>query len=142
MTGIELLAGAAVGYLMRKLRRAAEPADAEADQAFDIGMDAIHDLVSRQLSGDTALETLVTEVGRGGGEVSERTVRRVSDAVAEHAERDAGFAEQLQRLVDAVESRAGSAGATGTVHQSATASGSSSVHQAGGNITIYRNERP
>ncbi|OIJ66021.1 hypothetical protein [Streptomyces mangrovisoli] len=141
MTGIELLAGAAVGYLVRKLRRVAGRADAEVDQVLDTGMDAIHELVTRQLSGDTALETLVAETANGDGEVRERTLRRVSDAVAEHAENDAGFAEQLRRLVDELDRhRAESPKGRGNISQSTVASGSSSVNQAGGNITIYRSE--
>ncbi|MCX4632780.1 hypothetical protein [Streptomyces sp. NBC_01443] len=142
MTGIELLAGAAVGYMVRKLRRVAGRAVEEVDQVLDTGMDAIHELVTRNLSGDTALETLVTEVGSGDGEVSERMLRRVSDALAERAERDAAFAEELQVLVDGLDLHAaGPQAKGGSIQQSAIASGGSSVNQAGGNITIHRSEK-
>ncbi|MFB7740110.1 hypothetical protein ACFC08_38495 [Streptomyces sp. NPDC056112] len=141
MTGIELLAGAVVGYLVRKLRRVAGRADEEVDQVLDTGMDAIHELVTRNLPGDPALETLVTETSSEDGTVSDRTFRRVRDAVAERADRDAGFAEELQVLVDALDRHLGGPQEAGGVHQSAVASGGSKVNQAGGNITIHRRSK-
>lgn len=160
MTGLELVAGAAVGYLVRKLRRVGGRADAEVDRALDAGMDAVHELVSAKLGTDPALALLSEQAP--AGEVSDRTVRRVSDAVTDAAESDAGFAERLGRLVEELQrlEAAGGAVASGersvaiggdntgivstgddatNVHQQAQASGKCRVYQAGGDQTI--NER-
>ncbi|WP_158997573.1 hypothetical protein [Streptomyces aureus] len=134
---MELLAGAVVGYMVRKLRRVAGRADQEVDQVLDTGMDAIHELVTRNLSGDPALETLVTEVDGGDGEVSDRTLRRVSDAVAQHAEDDTEFADELQTLVDALDRHLSGPDEPGGVHQKADASGGSKIIQAGRDVTIH-----
>lgn len=128
MTGIELVAGAAVGYLVRKLRRVGSRADGEVDRVLDAGMDAVHELVTAKLGADPALAVLVERAP--SGQVSDRTVRRVVDAVADAAETDTGFAERLGRLVEDLQSREASAGG-GVV-----ASGERSVAIAGGNSGI------
>jgi hypothetical protein len=126
VTGVELLAGAAVAYLVRKARRVGGRADAEVDRTLDKGMDALHDLVSRALGQDGAL-VLLEEQARGGAE-SERTVRRAADAIAEAAESDAGFAGRLEALVVEMQRREGAAGAGGG---SAVASGERSIAVGG-----------
>ena len=159
MTGVELLAGAAVGYLVRKLRRVGGRADAELDRALDAGMDGVHDLVSTKLGDDRALEALQAQAEGTDGEVNERTVRRVVDAVADEIEADPEFAQQLRLLVEELQrgeraagSRVSASGersvaiggdSTGIVltgdgaintQQQATASGP--VYQAGGDQQI------
>jgi hypothetical protein len=103
MTGVEVLAGAAAMYLVRKLRRVGGRADAEVDRALDAGMDAVHDLVTGRLGQDPAV-TALRELAPAGKE-SERTVRRVTDAIADAAEADPDFAERLARLVHELRSR-------------------------------------
>jgi hypothetical protein len=103
MTGVEVLAGAAAMYLVRKLRRVGVRADAEVDRALDAGMDAVDDLVTAKLGGDPAV-TALKELAPAGKE-SERMVRRVTDAIADAAEADPDFAERLARLVHELQSR-------------------------------------
>ncbi|GAA4240856.1 hypothetical protein GCM10022254_67250 [Actinomadura meridiana] len=131
MTGIELAAGAAVGYLVRKLRRVGNQANAEVDRALEAGMDAIHDLVTVRLGPDPALATLTEQVPTGL--VNDRTLRRVTDAVTDAAEADPAFAERLKQLVDDLQKHEG--GVT-NVTQQAKASGHGRVYQAGRDQTI------
>lgn len=97
MIGVEVLAGVAVTYLVRKLRPVGARLDAEVDRAVDAGLDALHELVSDTLRDDPGLAILETQAPTGGE--SERTVRRVTDAIAEAAENDPGFARRLQRVI-------------------------------------------
>jgi hypothetical protein len=129
VTGLELLAGAAVGYLVRKARRVGGRADAVVDQALDGGMDALGGLVAEVLGEDPAVDKL-REQARDGAE-TERSVRRATDAIAEAAESDDGFAERLQVLV--AELRHADA-QTGSGGPSATASGVRSV-AVGGDVS-------
>jgi hypothetical protein len=103
MTGLEVLAAAAVGYLIRKARRVGRRVDADVDQVLDAGMDALDDLVTGRLGTDGALETLRRQAGRG--EVSERTERRTVDVIAETAEIDATFAAALGDLIERLQRR-------------------------------------
>ena len=128
--GVELVAGVAVGYLVRKLRRVGVRADAELDRALDAGMDAVHELVTAKLGQDPALEALQAQADAPEGQVSERTVRRVTDALADAAETDPGFAEQLRRLVEELQRHERPAGG------GATASGERSVAIGGDNSGI------
>ncbi|WP_225823923.1 hypothetical protein [Streptomyces naphthomycinicus] len=141
MTGIELLAGAGVAYVVRKLRRVGERADADVDLALEAGMDAVHELVVERLGSDRALETLVTEAGSGDGAVSERTLRRVGDAVAAEAEDDPAFERRLRRLVEDLQAKEQQSGQPGTrVDQTAEVSGSGRSYQAGRDMTIHERE--
>ncbi|MQY28808.1 chromosome partitioning protein [Nocardia aurantia] len=98
--GIELLAGYAVAYLVRKLRRVGHRADREVDRALDTGMDRLHDLIGRVLGDDPALRKLESETG--SGTESERTVQRLRLAIEAAAEADAAFAAELEKLVTSV----------------------------------------
>jgi hypothetical protein len=97
MMGLELLAGYAVAYLVRKARVVAKRADAEVDQLLDAGMDRLQELVSGKLGDDPALVKLEQEAREGAERP--RTVQRVRLAVEEAAEADAGFAELLEQAV-------------------------------------------
>ncbi|MFE2582970.1 hypothetical protein [Streptomyces sp. NPDC059378] len=96
--GLELVAAAAVGYLVRKARRVGSRADAEVDRVLDDGMDALHELVSGVVGDDPAVTRLLEQAG--DGEVTERTTRRATDAIADLAEEDSGFAAELAAAVD------------------------------------------
>ena len=109
MTGVELLAGAAVAYLVRKARRVGGRADTEVDRVLDEGMDALHELVTAKIGDDSALKRLEA------GSDTERTQRRVADAIADAAEDDEAFAARLSELVESLRSRDGGA-APGSVH--------------------------
>jgi len=96
--GVDLVAGAAVGYLVRKARRVSAGADVAADQVLEEHMDALHDLVSGAVGDDPALTRLLDQAG--DGEVTERTTRRATDAIADLAEEDPAFATELAASVD------------------------------------------
>jgi hypothetical protein len=97
MIGLEVLAGYAVAYLVRKARGLGHRADVEVDRALEAGMDRLHELVSGKLGADPALVKLEREA-RDGAE-SPRTLQRVQLALEEAAESDAGFAELLEKAV-------------------------------------------
>jgi len=101
MIGVDLLAGAAVGYLIRKARRVAHRADGHVDNALDAGTDRVCELVEGVLGLDPIL-TLLNEQGQAGT-VSDRTTRRAQDAIAEKAEADAGFRRRLESLLTELE---------------------------------------
>jgi len=95
---VDLVAGAAVGYLVRKARRVSAPLDTDADPVLDANMDALHRLVDGAIGDDPALTRLLEQAG--DGEVTERTTRRATDAIADRAEEDSGFADELAASVD------------------------------------------
>lgn len=114
MMGLELLAGYAVAYLVRKARRVAERADTEVDQVIDSGMDRLHELVSGKLGDDPALVQLEREAQ--DGTESSRTVQRVQLALEEAAESDSGFAELLEKLVTELQAKDPASGVTAGDH--------------------------
>jgi hypothetical protein len=122
VTGVEVLAGVAVGYLVRKLRRVGGRVDAEVDRAVDAGLDGLHELVSEALGDDPALAVLEEQATQGGE--SERTVRRVTDAIADAAENDSGFAGRLQQVIEDLQRREGAGGGV-------TASGTGAIAVGG-----------
>ncbi len=97
VTGLELVAGYAVGYLLQKWRRVAGRVDTEVDHALDTGMDRMHELISTKLVGDTALARL--EAQASVGDEKPRTRERVEGAIIDAAEDDPDFAQQLEQLV-------------------------------------------
>lgn len=109
VTGVEIAIGYVCAYLVRKARRAGQHVDAEVDRAVDAGLERVHELVSDALGEDSALRR--AEEQAETGEVSERTWRRLTDAVEEAADADADFAAALQRAVEQLQA----AEASGTV---------------------------
>jgi hypothetical protein len=109
VTGVEVVAGAAAVYLVRKLRRVGGKADAEVDRALDEGMNALHEAISRKLGPDQALARLETETA-DGGEPTELTVRRSTDTITQAAMDDSGFAGELKALVARLDELAAAAG--------------------------------
>jgi hypothetical protein len=99
--GVDVLAAAAVGYLIRKARRVGRRADERVDQALDAGTDRVCDLVQRFVTGDPAVELLSTQAATGTE--SERTLRRAEDAISEALESDSSFAQTLESLVTELE---------------------------------------
>ncbi|MGW4909973.1 hypothetical protein [Streptomyces sp. NPDC004270] len=87
-------------WLVRKARRVAGRADGEVDRGLDAGMDRLHDLVSRKLGQDPALERAREEAGTGQEELTDRTRRRLTDSLEDAVERDAQFAAALEQLVE------------------------------------------
>jgi hypothetical protein len=102
MIGLELVAGYLVAWGARKLGRAGKRLDEETDEVIDAGLDRLHDAVVAKLGADSALEKLEADVSRGA-EPSDRTLRRVRDAVEEAAEGDPDFAAVIEALVARLE---------------------------------------
>jgi hypothetical protein len=99
--GVEVLAGTAVGYLIRKAQRVAHRADGHVDDALDVGTDRVCGLVEGALGLDPVL-TQLNEQSQAGT-ASDRTIRRAEDAIAEKAEADVGFRQQLELLLTKLE---------------------------------------
>jgi hypothetical protein len=98
VTGVDLLAGAAVGYLLRKARTVAAPgADEPVNEILAAGADRVCELITQTLGGDSVLELLDAQA-RAGTE-SERTVRRAQDAIAERLEADQEFRRHLELML-------------------------------------------
>lgn len=110
MVGAELAVGYLFAWAVRKARRVAVRADAEADNALDAGMDRLHEVVVARLGQDPALERAAEEATSGLDEPTERTRRRLTDALEDAAERDALFAEALEQAVATVRAAARAAG--------------------------------
>ena len=129
MTGIELAVGYTFAWLVRKAKRVAGRADAEVGRSLDAGMDRLHDLVSRKLGADPALQRAAEEAEEGLPEPSERTRRRLTDSLEDAAERDTAFAQALKELVEHLQAHSAPA-AGGRV------TASSGGQAVGGNLDI------
>ncbi|MEW1862877.1 hypothetical protein AB0399_21360 [Streptomyces sp. NPDC088194] len=124
VTGVEIAVGYLFAWLVRKAGRVGRRADAEVDRGLDAGMDRLHELVSARLGADPALERARQEAEAGRPEPSERTRRRLTDALDDAAEHDEDFARALARAVE--ELRA--AGPIDTATRTGTASASDGGH--------------
>lgn len=103
--GLELVAGYLFAWAVRKVRRVGTQADSEVDRVLDAGMERLHNVVAARLGSDPALAQLEREAA---DEVdSERTRRRVNDAVEQAVEDDPGFAAQLREVLDALAEASG-----------------------------------
>jgi hypothetical protein len=136
VTGVEIAVGYVCAYLVRKARRAGQQADAEVDRVVDAGMERVHDLVSGALGEDPALE-LAAEQARIGA-VSERTRRRLTDAVDEAAENDRAFADALQRAVERLQASAAASGAVIAAGDGIATGGDVIVRADGGSVAAVR----
>ncbi|MFI6157879.1 hypothetical protein ACIBCA_34945 [Kitasatospora sp. NPDC051170] len=127
MTGIEIAIGYVFAWAVRKAKRVTGRADEEVDRTLDAGMDRLHDLVGRALGEDPALRKLEEEATAGLEQPSERTRRRVQDALEEAAEQDPGLAQALTRIVDELQTRSRATGGVSAVDHAVA---------VGGNIDI------
>lgn len=109
MTGIELAAGYAIAWAVRKAKRVAGRADAEVDHVLDAGMDRVHEVVATRLGTDPALERVMAEASSEQGEVTARTRTRLELALEEQTEQDPSFAKALQEAVASVQAAAAEA---------------------------------
>ncbi|MGW2464482.1 hypothetical protein ACWC2M_36710 [Streptomyces sp. NPDC001761] len=132
--GVEIAVGYLFAWLVRKARRVAGPADAEVDRVLDAGVERLHQVVEGKLGADPALERAREEAQSGNGELSERTRRRLVDALDEAAERDTDFAQAMAQALAAVQA-AGPvdiARYTGAANASGGGSASTGVVRPGG----------
>jgi oligoendopeptidase F len=102
MVGLELVAGYLVAWGVRKLRRVGTRLDEETDAVIDAGLDRLHDAIAAKLDADPALGKLEDEVSQGM-EPSDRTLRRVQDAVEDAVEEDPDFGAMLEALLARLE---------------------------------------
>jgi hypothetical protein len=102
MVGLELVAGYLVMWGVRKLKRVGKRLDEDADEVIDAGLDRLHDAIAGKLVTDPALVKLDAEVSQGL-EPSDRTLRRVQDAVEEAAEDDPEFGTAIEALLAKLE---------------------------------------
>jgi hypothetical protein len=107
VTGLELVAGYLVAYVVRKGRRVAKGADAEVDRILDAGLERLDALVGQKLGEDAALLQLQQEAS-GEGAAKPRTAQRVQLAVEDAAEADSAFAAELQQVLDELRAAGGS----------------------------------
>lgn len=136
VTGVELAVGYVCAWLVSKARRVAGRADAEVDRGLDAGMQRLHELVSGALREDPALRRAGEEAETEAGTISERTRRRLTDALAEAADRDEAFAAALAQAVAALPPDAVAGGVvTGGV---VTGGGSIDVHADNGSVAAVR----
>ncbi len=94
MIELGLVTGYLIGWSLRKARRVGATLDQDVDEVLDAGMSRLHDAVVSKLGADPALVRLNEEVA-ASGHVSDRTRRRVEDAVADATEHDTAFADAL-----------------------------------------------
>jgi hypothetical protein len=130
MTGIELAAGCMAAWAWNKGRRVARRADGEVDAALDKAMDRVQQVIASKLKGHSALKKLAAEAAASADQdqpqVSERTLRKATNALARAANGDPVFARclatALSELHAAKEASGRQAGAV-TVIASGTGAG-------------------
>lgn len=141
--GLELAAGYLVAWVIRKARRAGKQLDADADLIIDTELGKLHDLIATKLGADPALAKLEQEAA-AGQEVSDRTQRRVEDALADAADADPGFAASLSAALSTLVSIAAPTAAVATGERSAavgrdvhiSAEGGSAAAQTMGDVNL------
>lgn len=108
------------------------------DRTLAEGLDGLHSLVGRVLAHDTALTALERQAA--AGQVGERTLQRVALAIEDAAEADQAFADQLSRLVTALQAREGRDGATASGERSIVIGGDNTgIISTGDHATIHQN---
>ncbi|WP_052397774.1 hypothetical protein [Streptomyces sp. NRRL F-5123] len=101
---MDIAIGCTCAWLVRTARRAAGQPDADGDREADARMRHLHELVAGALGEDSALRLAGEEAAAGAGEISERTRRRLADALDEAVEHDAALAAALRSAVAALQS--------------------------------------
>ncbi|MFI0939241.1 hypothetical protein [Streptomyces sp. NPDC021020] len=129
---MDIAIGCTCAWLVRTARRAAGQPDADGDGELDARMRHLHGLVAGALGEDSALRLAGEEAAAGEGEISERTRRRLADALDEAVEHDAALAAALRSAVAAL--RSGPSGGGGGV----TTGGGVDVHAEGGAVAALR----
>jgi hypothetical protein len=108
MVGLELVAGYLVAWAVRKAKRAGQRLDKETDEVMDAGLDRLHEVIAAKLGTDPAIAKLEIEAAQENG-ASDRTIRRVNDAVEEAAEDDSQFASLLKAVLAELDEARGGA---------------------------------
>lgn len=133
-----MIAAAAVAYLVRKLHRVGVRADSDVDRALEQSLDSLHALIGRVLPDDPSLTRLYEQARVTDSEVPERTKRRAIDAIADAAQENENFANQLRDLVEELQRQEQTAhSVTSEVkasHGGVAAGGNMDIHAENGGV--------
>jgi hypothetical protein len=110
VTGLDVVVGFLVAWVVRKARWVAGRVDAEVDQALDASLDRLHEVVVGKLGRDPSVEKLQAEVEQSGT-ASPRTQDRVRLALEDAVEEDSDFAAALGAALSRVQTVQGAGGA-------------------------------
>lgn len=138
VTGVEIAVGYVFAWLVGKARRVAGRADAEVDHGLDAGMDRLHELVSRKLGQDPALERAREEIEAGHDEPSERTRRRLTDSLDDAADRDPAFARAVEKLLVELQAAVGADCEVSATDDGPAIGGSVHIHAEAGSAAALR----
>jgi hypothetical protein len=94
-----MAAGYVIAWAVRKARRVAGRLDAEADEAIDVSLDRLHEVVVTRIGGHPALADLAEEAADGDGQISELTRHQVELALTAAARKDKAFGQEVNDLV-------------------------------------------
>ena len=108
MIGLELVAGYLVAWAARKAARVGKRLDEQTDEIIDAELDRLHNVVTEKLGLDPALEKLELEASQGQ-QPSDRTLRRVQDALEEATEEDPQFKDLLEAVLAKLDEASGGA---------------------------------
>jgi hypothetical protein len=126
--GIEVVLVALAAWAVSKARTAGKALDGIVDAAIDAGAsrarDKVRDVVLGKLETDSAIQKLAAEVAETG-DVSERTRRRVTEAIEDAADCDPAFAASLQEALSTAEQHPVLVAAWGGTSVSGTAAANS-----------------
>ncbi|MFJ6904113.1 hypothetical protein [Streptomyces griseoluteus] len=89
-------------WLFKKAKRVGTRADQHVDEALDVWVDKLFELVKGKPEAAPVLTRLEQEAENGLAEPTERTRRRLEDALAQEAEDDPAFATELERAIKAI----------------------------------------
>ena len=89
-------------WLFKKAKRVAKRADQHTDEMLDAAVDRLFELVKPKPAIAPLLDRLEQEASDGLPEPTERTRRRLEDALAQDAEDDAEFAAELAEAITTI----------------------------------------
>jgi hypothetical protein len=119
---------------MRKARRAGESLDSDVDLVMESALDRLHETVAIKLGADSALEKL-EQAAIAGDEVTERTRRRVSDALADAADGSADFTSVINDLLADLASTGVRPVVTASGDRAVAVAGNINMKAEGGSVT-------
>ena len=100
VVGWDVVVGYLIAWGVGKGRRVGKSLDGDVDLVVDSALERLHETVVDKLGADPALEKFEQEV-IAGDEISERTLRRVADALADAADSSKDFKNEIDaRLAD------------------------------------------
>ena len=100
MVGWDVVTGYLIAWGVSKARRVGKSLDGDVDLVVDSALERLHEVVAGKLGADPALEKL-EQAAIAGNEISERTLRRVADALADAADSSEDFRNEVNtRLAD------------------------------------------